>query len=1106
MTVAIMFVIAGGFVMPAGHAEDYDDDAPILFQETGYAIEVLNNNREADIVLGITLDLQINEITVGDERFSTVTIPDAGTTLEPGQPELPLISNTYRISNTRDPVVTIRPLQTRTIYLDNPVLPSQQCDSVDIKAIEMLDQDMYDSDDSLPVAHLTVGSPEIFRDLRVAQITWCPVTYYPASGRLDIVESAEMRISAGEKSTENVFVDAGFPITQTWGTIYKAVIPNFDETDVTRDGEEHYLAVIKQGTAGYLSEWEAWKEIEGYDVTILEIPTGTSTSALFTLIQNEYNTNRPTFVMLAGRESEIPVYTSSYSYYWNGHGWSGSYSDDAFYARLDGEDYLPDVLVSRLPGDNSIQTIMTRTLFWETTPNMAENYYGSAAMAAAGNYTSQEETKMQVRERLMRVHNYTDIPEYYDWGGSTINQLMSKIDSGISILNYRGEGWTTGWSCGFQTEEVDSLNNYNKPLIVTSIGCGVANFTGGYCFGEAWMRLGSTTTVRGAVAFCGPTWNTHTTFNNWLDRGMYRGLAYDDLSYVSQAFLAGKMYMRAHYPTYPDIITMYFGLFTMFGTPDTRYRTILPTEPVYGFAYSPTSNDRYFAVRTAENWRAVNAKVVLDPSSANRSVLTLGSMGQAQMTLPPETDSIDVHIAGYNMVPFTDTIDLTLGAQGRLLITEVKPDINTDGIEGDMVELYNADDISIDLKNMIVTDLDLYDIPFITQSLILEPGKFVVITFVGPKGQESIAVRTYGYDIHSRAFPDFDSDEDQCVLRNATGQIIDAMAWCDNDNQPATRNDYRDLSRFTGPTSLIDVRADGWWDAPDDVLDTEYEQYTVNWEQFAGTGGPGSMQRVLYEELDDLYSFEVLEQTSWGELAGPPPCMHHGDVNRDFQVTAADAQQTFLIALGLANPSFYESCAADCNGDDEITAGDAQGVFLSALGMPQCVDDVPVPTPTPVWTSTPTPTMTSPPTMTPTPIIPGDGEDCSNPIVIEAVPFLIDGSTVSYLDDYDEQCPYGGSAPDIVYAYQPTEDQTLSLTLCTGTTNYDTKLYVYEGTCTGGTSIACNDDECSAPGYQNWVSMISGVPLTAGDTYYIVVDGYGSNAGNYTLDISVVDE
>jgi len=67
-------------------------------------------------------------------------------------------------------------------------------------------------------------------------------------------------------------------------------------------------------------------------------------------------------------------------------------------------------------------------------------------------------------------------------------------------------------------------------------------------------------------------------------------------------------------------------------------------------------------------------------------------------------------------------------------------------------------------------------------------------------------------------------------------------------------------------------------------------------------------------------------------------CLHHGDVNNDAEVTAGDAQTTFLIALGSYSPTHFELCAADCNGDDEVTAGDAQGVFLTALGSSACVD------------------------------------------------------------------------------------------------------------------------------------------------------------------------
>ncbi|MCD4653678.1 hypothetical protein K8T06_07050 [bacterium] len=69
-----------------------------------------------------------------------------------------------------------------------------------------------------------------------------------------------------------------------------------------------------------------------------------------------------------------------------------------------------------------------------------------------------------------------------------------------------------------------------------------------------------------------------------------------------------------------------------------------------------------------------------------------------------------------------------------------------------------------------------------------------------------------------------------------------------------------------------------------------------------------------------------------------PPCIHHGDVNLDDDITAADAQMAFQIALGIVIPTYEEACAADCNGDEIVTAGDAQQIFLVVLGSGMCVD------------------------------------------------------------------------------------------------------------------------------------------------------------------------
>ena len=131
------------------------------------------------------------------------------------------------------------------------------------------------------------------------------------------------------------------------------------------------------------------------------------------------------------------------------------------------------------------------------------------------------------------------------------------------------------------------------------------------------------------------------------------------------------------------------------------------------------------------------------------------------------------------------------------------------------------------------------------------------------------------------------------------------------------------------------------------------------------------------------------------------------------------------------------------------------------------------------------------------------GDTCAGAVDITgALPINVSGTTTGYTNDYDEVCTYTGStAPDVVYVFSPAADVTVDLTLCPGMTNYDSKLYVYEDVCPAGSFYACNDDACVSGAGQSYVSEIAGLTLTGGHDYYIVVDGYGTNSGNYYLDI-----
>ena len=121
---------------------------------------------------------------------------------------------------------------------------------------------------------------------------------------------------------------------------------------------------------------------------------------------------------------------------------------------------------------------------------------------------------------------------------------------------------------------------------------------------------------------------------------------------------------------------------------------------------------------------------------------------------------------------------------------------------------------------------------------------------------------------------------------------------------------------------------------------------------------------------------------------------------------------------------------------------------------------------------------------------PEGGEDCSNPLMIEEIPYSHSGTTTTYVDDCDITDSDG---PDVIFEMTLNEDRYMEISL--EGSSYDTKLAVFlTDCCTGaGTEYAYNDD------YYDLQSAVIG-NFVAG-TYYVVVDGYNGASGDYALNI-----
>lgn len=123
------------------------------------------------------------------------------------------------------------------------------------------------------------------------------------------------------------------------------------------------------------------------------------------------------------------------------------------------------------------------------------------------------------------------------------------------------------------------------------------------------------------------------------------------------------------------------------------------------------------------------------------------------------------------------------------------------------------------------------------------------------------------------------------------------------------------------------------------------------------------------------------------------------------------------------------------------------------------------------------------------------GDDVAGAMVVPGIPYDDAGTTVGYTDDYQATCLVANGAPDIVYTLvvpgYPAGATGIDISLCGSA--YDTGLYVLDAALA---EVACNDDMC---GYQ---SQIANVALASGQTYHLVVDGYGVASGRYEIAVT----
>ena len=117
-------------------------------------------------------------------------------------------------------------------------------------------------------------------------------------------------------------------------------------------------------------------------------------------------------------------------------------------------------------------------------------------------------------------------------------------------------------------------------------------------------------------------------------------------------------------------------------------------------------------------------------------------------------------------------------------------------------------------------------------------------------------------------------------------------------------------------------------------------------------------------------------------------------------------------------------------------------------------------------------------------------DNCSGAIAL-ACGDIVTGETINDTDSG------GNAANDEFFSYTGTGiAQFVTISLCNGT-DYDSLIRIYDN-CDLSNQLAYNDDSCGA---QSEVTFLS----DGTSTYFIMIEGYASNEGNFTLEVSCED-
>ncbi len=639
----------------------------------------LISNDDNSTVIKIELSgFNVKEFITEEKTYQAVDLMTEIFSTESGFPELPHISKILAIPDNSG--VSVEVIETGKVQtFKNIYLPPTRLSWFEGQPESSYTEnpEAYNSTNVYPKEFVKIDPPSVFRDFRIARLSVFPVRYIPAKKELQTVSSITVRINYGEGEVINPKTSQRKAISPSFGKLYRSFIFNYQNVldnlySGNENGRELMLCIMPDDFIESFQIYADWNRQSGTDVHVTKFSDIGANSSDPDIIKDHvadaYHNweHPPTYVLIVGDNGVFPKKIVYYDY---------SFPNEDYFVEIDGNDHFPEMMIGRFTnqGDYRMQVMINKYLLYEKTPYVEETDWFIKGICCSNNlYASQVETKRFTASQMMNYGHFLSVDTLMSdgspWGGDCsmdLDDVLDCINDGRSFLNYRGEGWSSGWwaECyPFYKSDVSGLTNGQKMTFVTSIGCGVAMFTagGGNCFGEEWIQMGDLENAKGGCAFVGPTSNTHTTYNNKIDKGIYVGMFQEDMDTPGQALLRGKFYMYEIFGTDPWV-EYHYRVFCVLGDPSLHIWKDIPREVnvSYPQIVQTGSNTVECTVTFANSGLPVpNAQVCLAGIDVFATDFC-NTEGKVFLEINPQIlDNLVITVRGGNVYPFQGSIEV----------------------------------------------------------------------------------------------------------------------------------------------------------------------------------------------------------------------------------------------------------------------------------------------------------------------------------------------------------------------------------------------------------------------------------------------------------------